>query len=300
MTRVTTHTEVYRRFEGELSAHAPAFWALAVMEIRTALRRKLPLLILYGPPAVATIAFSFLVYLRYSFLTQPPGEMGFRGGMAMTMADRLLHVREIVVQLNIQVRFFALLAVAWYGAGLLADDRTSGAHQLWFSRPLTRVGYLMSKFVTACFFGLLAVTAPILVLCSVAAFNSPDWVFLKEDWPLVLRSLGYSLLWVLTMSCIVLATSALSDRKSFSLAGVFGIIMITMGASFVMTEIYGDRTWMVISPTGAFQSIGEWMLDSRRGRLVDEAGAAGISIAIMTGASLAIVAWRLRKAEVVK
>lgn len=298
MSPASTHTEVYRPFTGELDTRTPPCITLASVGIRAALRRKLPLVLLYGPPAIATIAFSFAVYVRYSALDEIP-DSGFRAGVARTMADRLLAVREMIVQLNIQIRMFSTLAIAWYGAGLLSDDRVSGAHQLWFARPMTRLQYFLGKFLTAAFFGMLAVTLPIVVICATAAFNSPDWVFLKEDWPLVLKSLGFSTLWVVTLSSIVLACSSLADRKIFALAAMFAFLMISMPASGIVAGVYDDMERLMISPIFAFQALGEDWLGSNQGEFMEFADTGLVSVLAVTVLSLLICAWRLRKAEVV-
>src|SRR6185503_17346408 len=62
----TTNTEIYRKFQGELRPASLRFLPLAHAAIRTLTKRKLPLLILYAPPVIATVIFSFVVYLRFS------------------------------------------------------------------------------------------------------------------------------------------------------------------------------------------------------------------------------------------
>jgi ABC-type transport system involved in multi-copper enzyme maturation permease subunit len=301
VSRATTHTELYRPFAGKLSGGSPRWWTLATMEVRAAVRNRLALLILYSMPAIAMIVFSFVVYTRYALLDQPSeGGLGAGMGRMMVLQARILEVRENIVQFCIQVRFFALLATAWYGAGLLAEDLRSGAHQLYFSRPLTRWGYFLGKLAAAAFFGMLAVTLPIVVICFVAAFNSPDWQFLEDDWPLVLRSLGYSLIWVTAVASVVLAASAVAGRKVYALAGAFGFFMITTGIAGVLTAVLEDEAWLMLSPLFAFQAIGdEVMQRSDGGHFSDHVHLAWTCAAVMTGLSLALVAWRLRRVEVV-
>jgi len=121
-----THTEVYRRFEGQLGRTPLRFWALAAAGIRIGLRPKLPLLLLYTPPAIATVVFSFLVYGRYAAEAGVDAIGGIEGGMAKAMANRALQQLEVknqIARFHEGMAWFSLLATSWFGCGLFAEDR---------------------------------------------------------------------------------------------------------------------------------------------------------------------------------
>ena len=101
----------------------------------------------------------------------------------MAFSDRLIQVHEQVVHFLRVSRAFALLALSWYAAGLICDDRRAGAHLLYFSRPLTRRDYQLAQLATAATFGLRAVLWPALLILSIAVFSSPDYSFLRQKWP---------------------------------------------------------------------------------------------------------------------
>ena len=63
--KASTHTEIYRRFGGERQGGAHAILALARTGIKAGFRRKWPLL-LYAPPLMATIVFSFVIYAKFA------------------------------------------------------------------------------------------------------------------------------------------------------------------------------------------------------------------------------------------
>ena len=58
--------------------------------------------------------------------------------MVATSAMQMLAVKNQIYEFNQAMSFFALFAVAWYGSGLLCEDRRVGAHQLYVARPWTR------------------------------------------------------------------------------------------------------------------------------------------------------------------
>ena len=68
----TTHTEIYRRFEGKLEPARPAFVPLYRARLRLAFKRKLPLLLLFVPPWISGIVFSFVVYARFAVEGERP------------------------------------------------------------------------------------------------------------------------------------------------------------------------------------------------------------------------------------
>lgn len=295
----TTHTEVYRPFRGKLSAGPFGFLAIASSGIRAAMRKKVPLLCLFAPPTIGTIALSFAIYLRYSALEPAAENLGMRGRLAMSMADQLLAVRELVVQFNTEIWPFALLVIAWFGSGLLAEDRRVGAHQLYFARPLGRWGYLGAKFLVAAFFGSLALLAPVLILCLVAAFSSPDWVFLKEDWPDIVHSIEFAALIIGVLSLMALAFSSVSSRRIFAMAAMFGFVMLSTGFAAALRDIYDDERYLLLCLPGQLDPVREWLFDRGAQGEHPDLPLAAIGIGLTASLSMLVLWWRSRKLEVV-
>ena len=146
-----------------------------------------------------------------------------------------------IIEFNRAMSVFALFAVAWFGSGLLCEDRRVGAHQLYFSRPLTRIDYYLGKFLTVGFFGALAILVPGLVICFIASWSSPDWSFLKEEGDVVLRTIAYALVWIVVACSITLCSSSLFPRRSFALAGIVGFTMILEALSHILAEFVDQR-----------------------------------------------------------
>ena len=118
-----TNTEIYRRYEGELRPSAFRFHPLVASGIRTAMKKKIPLLLLFLPPFIATVVFCFIVYGKYAAadMTQ---QFGVLRGVAAHFAQRAvinIQVKQQIAEFAHGMRFFCLLVTAWYGAGLLAE-----------------------------------------------------------------------------------------------------------------------------------------------------------------------------------
>lgn len=299
--KAATHTEVYRPFQGTIAQRGPRFWPLTTAGVRTATKRRLPLLILYAPPAIATIIFSFLVYGTYAAEAQLENVSGIQAEMASMFAKQAmkqLEVKRLIVLFHQIMVWFALLSTAWYGSGQFADDRRVGAHQLYFSRPLTRLDYALGKLAVVAFFAACALLLPGLVLCLVATITSPDASFLVEQYDVILETLLYGAVWVLTISLAVLATSSLASRKVFALVGMFAIFVL----SFALASLLGheiDPRFFAISPIMDIWALGARLFDVRSEAPTPEWTLGLKVLGGYVALFAAVIAWRLGKLEVV-
>ncbi len=299
--KAVTHLEVYRRFEGRVRAHPLRFWPLLVSGIRVGCKQKLPLLLLYAPPAIGTIVASVMIYLGFAAQEQLGSEMASIAGLQGMLAERamqLLETRTQIIEFNRSMSVFALLAVAWYGSGLLCEDRRVGAHQLYFARPLTRLDYFLGKFATVGFFAALAMLVPGLVICLVASWTSPDWSFLKEEGDVVLRTIAYASVWMTVSASIVLCSSSLFPRRSFALAGIFGFTMILEALAHILDEAVG-QSWLALSPIENLAVIsGEIFAAAPQSSGIEPSTSWMVLIGVVT-AALLVTARRIRRLEVV-
>ena len=297
-----TNTEIYRPFRGTLGKTSFAFLALAGAGIAAATRKKLPMVILFAPPAIATVIFSFVVYARFSLEAgAPPSVLGgaspataIAAGFVRTMID----VREQITLFHLAMSIFTLLVISWFGAGLIAEDRRLGAHLLYFTRPLSTTGYLAAKFLTLFFFAALVVITPGIVICTVAAFASPDWAFLKTEGQIVHQSILFGALWAAVWSSVMLAISSLFARKTFALVASFAAFMVTGVVSVVLANLQEDDRFLMVSLQGNFQRIAVWLFHMPQH--IGSQAPVGYAFAIVLGTTAlcwAVLYLRVRRME---
>ena len=302
-----THLEVYRPFEGTLQEHRFRAWPIWITGLQTALKQRRALLILYLPPLIGTVIFSFIVYTVLSASEQLESGGGLKADglqeqiakeMVNSLITRVTEVANWIIEFHKGLSFFALLAVAWFGSGLFCEDRKAGAHQLYFARPITRLDYFLGKFSIAATFALLTTLVPPLVICTIASLASTDWDFLKEKWDLIPRSIAFSLLWTTVVTTLVLLASALATRRSFALIGVVGTFMITG----VMGKALGhlaDRRLFCVSLGEDLETLSYHVL-GRAGIPTDvHPGEAWVAVGAFVAVALLVIAARLRRLEVV-
>ncbi len=266
--KASTHTEIYRPFVGKLARGGWRWGPLAQSTLRNAFKRKLPLL-LFAAPAIATIIFSFVVYAKFMLEAGQNPVPGTPDGASPLsamggMAGSLIEVRGQIVGFHMAMDFFVLLIVAWFGSGLIAEDVRRKAHLLYFARPLTRLDYLLGKWLPLALLGSLATLAPGLVICTVAAFSSPHWSFVTEEGGTILKMVAYSFVSFTVLSSIVLALSSLCRRKSHALAAALGSFALLGGLGTMLAGMNREPAWNLLSVFGCLRRVALGLFDMQR------------------------------------
>jgi ABC-2 type transport system permease protein len=264
--KASTHTEIYRPFLGRLARGGRRWGPLARSTLRSALQKKLPLL-LFVPPAIATVIFSFVVYAKFvleSGGNPVPGTPAGPAAAVGSMAGSLIEVRGQIIGFHMAMDFFVLLIVAWYGSGMIAEDARRKAHLLYFARPLSRLDYLLGKWLPLALLGAGATVAPGLVICTVASLASPNWSFLTEEGDTVLKMLAYSLVSVAVLCSIVLAISSLCQRKTHALAVSLGFFALLGGLGALLAGMNREPAWNLLSVFACLRRIALGLFDMPR------------------------------------
>ena len=299
--KASTHTEIYRPFTGSLRQRPLRWLTIGTSSVRQGFKRKLPALLLFTPVAIGCVIACFRVYFRFSILAGELVDIDSPGAQAMShmVAQVLGDVVSNIFTYMQAMSFFSLMIVAWYGAGLIAEDRRVGANLLYFSRPISRVDYLLGKASGTFAFGFLALTLPCLMVCTVAALTSPDWSFLRDEWDSILKVSVYSGFWVATVSVLVLTISSLVGRKSHALIGIIGTIVLSSGISAVLAGLFNENAFSLLNLFENFERLGEWLFDRWD---PDRDVSIGQTLAALGGlwaVCLLILSLRIRRLEVV-
>jgi ABC-2 type transport system permease protein len=277
---VPIHDQGYRRYGGGRAAHGRAWWVIARTQLRAAVRYR-PFLILLLASCVPFIARGVQFYLASSFQ-----QMSVLAPTAQTFRDFL----------DQQGLFVFLVTIGLGGA--IADDRRANALQLYLSKPLTRVEYVLGRLVPAliCLLGITFLPAMLLLLLQVAFSGST--AFLRQNLFLLPAITLVSLTQALLSSCAILALSSLSKSRRFVAVMYAGIIFFTTAMYQVLRNITGSRAWAAISPGDMMDVVADAVFRIRSTPPVP-VPAAILVIVLLIGASLWILERRIRAVEVV-
>jgi ABC-2 type transport system permease protein len=152
-----------------------------------------------------------------------------------------------LIFMNVQGAFAVFLA-ALTGPGLVAPDLMNNALPLYFSRPLARTDYAFARLLTL--FILLSVITwvPGLLLFGMqTGMAGASW--LGANWRLGLGIFAGFALWVLLVSLVALASSALARLRVVAGGIVLGFFFILSGASVMINGVFRGTWGYALNPT---------------------------------------------------
>jgi ABC-2 type transport system permease protein len=196
-----------------------------------------------------------------------------------------------------------LLFAATAGPELLCPDRRQNVLALIFTRPVTRLDYLLAKLAALLLVvGLIAVV-PLLVLFLGNTLTADSAAtYLREN----LDDLGRILLagGALTVfySVVALAAASLTDRRALATAGLLGVLLGSSALAnilFFTTRFDGRRWFALLSLGGAPGRFVDWLFGDGfdPGTLAQQAGITGpaylAEMAVVVAVAGGVLAWRV-------
>jgi ABC-2 type transport system permease protein len=155
--------------------------------------------------------------------------------------------------------FFAVLLAALAGPGLVAPDLANNALPLYFSRPLSRLDYVLARLLVLA--GLLALVTwiPGLLLFG-AQVGMADWGWFKENWTLGGAVFAGFALWSLLLGLVAMASSAYARWRIIAGALVLGFFFVLSGAAQLIKAVTGAEWALALNPGEAMKRIWSVML----------------------------------------
>jgi ABC-2 type transport system permease protein len=133
----------------------------------------------------------------------------------------------------------SMILVLLVGPDLISQDLRFHALPLYLSRPLRRIDYLVGKLgVIAAFLGLVVIVPSALAYALGLVF-SLDVTIVRDTWRLLLASIAYGLVIIVSAGTLVLALSSLS-RNSRHVA-LFWLVLWAVSGIFSSVLEYSDR-----------------------------------------------------------
>lgn len=195
--------------------------------------------------------------------------------------------------------FPIFLMLLYAGSGLISNDLRYNALQIYFSKPITRLDYLLGKLGIVGFFTLAVTLVPGLVLFILHMSFANSLEVLSESLWLAGSILLFSLLLAAVNSLLILALSSLSRSSRFVGLNFFAIFFFSEALFGILRNITRDtRTGLVSLQTNLWR-VGEALFEvpSRFNIAAWEALAVLLGLLVV---SVCVLALRIRPVEVVK
>ena len=276
------HDQGYRRYGGRREAHGRTWWVITRAGIIERLRERKflgLLLVAWLPFLVRTVQLYIAANYQQTaqFLGPTPGLF-----------------REFLSQQGIFVFFITM----YVGAGLIANDRRANALQIYLSKPLTRVDYVVGKLATLLIFLIFVTWVPGILLLLMQMMFAGNLTFLKANLFLFPAITAYAAVAVTMAAFSMLAISSLSKSRRFVAVMYAGLIFFTAAMYQALRAITSSRAWAVISPGDVLNVFADVIFRNQNTPPIPFPVAL-LVVALLLGGSVLVLERRVRGVEVV-
>lgn len=261
----------YRRYEGELARRSPipaAVWTNFRTRLRWWIWILAGALMLYPYVVWGVVIFIFTAGQSLFGAAPPPGVVPvprfayelsgdpnptlFLSMIAAPSSGGALALYWTILE---QSALAAIVLPAVACGGILASDRATGAMQIYFARPMTRLQYLITKVLAvSCFTGIVTAAPTLAMWAETVAFH-PDGDFVLRTWMAPFSIVGASLFYALWSSSVVLALSSIVQRPVLaSICAIFGFFLLQY-LGFLVASGLDDKAWRILNPRYALGGI---------------------------------------------
>jgi ABC-type transport system involved in multi-copper enzyme maturation permease subunit len=275
------HDQGYRRYEGKRVPVGHAWWTMARMHLVTAFKRRWFVMLLFA----GWIQFFVMALIVVAPVLFPQ--------LAEITSTTPQTFRDFLTR----QQFFVFIITIVLG-GLIADDRRANALQLYLSKPLTRVEYIVGKAAPLLILILGVTLVPALCLLLIQIVFSGSFSFLTSNLFVIPAITLASLVRALVSTFTILALSSLSKSRRFVAVMYAGLIFFTSSMHQVLRSITGSRAWAAISPGNMVDVFSDWVFRVRAPQPVPVYVAVLVIVGLIA-VSLWVLERRVRPVEIV-
>jgi ABC-2 type transport system permease protein len=138
--------------------------------------------------------------------------------------------------LGIELRL-SMILILLVGPDLISQDLRFNALPLYLSRPLRRIDYLLGKLGVIGAFLAMVIIVPCLLAYVLGLLFSLDISIVRDTFGLLLATLGYALVIILSAGMLILALSSLSRNSRYVALFWLGIWIVSGIAATVLGTI---------------------------------------------------------------
>jgi hypothetical protein len=262
------HDLGYRAWQGRTVAEILRWWVITETGIRLAWRNRWLRRILWFAWAPALfIGSGFFAYEQW-MINPAAQQVGERIARQLLEAAPSSDRHEVWAWLLMSFfrypqAMLMLLIVGLIAPPLIAQDVRTRAFLLYFSRPITRIEYLVGKLATMWAYLALITTLPALALYVFAVLLSPEIGVVVDTWDLPIRVLAASAVLMIPTTTLALAFSSLtSDTRyaAFAWFATWGFGWVTYGFLFSgVPGVYASDNWTLISLYHTLGEVQTWV-----------------------------------------
>lgn len=200
--------------------------------------------------------------------------------------------------MGVQCFVFGGLLTLLVGPGLVSPDLANGALPLFLARPITRTGYAIGKIATIAVLLSLISWIPGLLLFGLQSWLE-GWSWFTENARIAVAIVAGAGIWIVTISLLALATSAVARRKVVAQTFLLGVIIFGGIAGQAINQMFNTRLGFAFALPELMHTIWEELYQVPLAAQLP-ASVAWTALFAICAVSIGVLARKLRAYEVVK
>ena len=250
------HDLSYRHWDGHLKPYTSLrWWVITKAGLKHLAQRKFVRLIVAIPPAIYILAHGVWIYAADRIpqvrISWPIDSRFFK--------DFILRIEPIPSGLLI-----GLLCV-FGGASLIADDLKHNALQLYFSKPITWVDYLLGKLGVMVILLSSMTLLPAMILFIEHLLLVEDLTFIRENYWIIGSIFLYSLVVIIPSSLLIVTLSSLTSNTRYAAIGLGAILIGTPLVYQIIRQTTHSSEMAMISIWANYDILGSKLFGLRPG-----------------------------------
>ena len=235
---MSVYKHEYRAYEGRLTSH----WARIGVLVRYGMAEAWASRITIGLLTLSMLPI--IVYLILIYLANNPVARAviMRGGNASILAiNATFFLRVLVSQC-----WLALVLTAWIAPRLVSFDLSDNALPILLSHPISRLGYVLGKFIALFCFLSLTTWVPCLLLFAYQGYTSLlPWM--GANLRIAGGLLVGSIVWIALLSLLGLALSSWVKWRMVATGIIFAAVFVPAGVGGVVSAILRTKWGLLLN-----------------------------------------------------
>ena len=192
------------------------------------------------------------------------------------------------------------ITLMYAGSGLICNDFRNNLMEIFFSKPLNWRDYIMGKVMTLVSIGMALTALPALFMALLHVLFVPTMEELGNTLLLVVPTIGFSLVIVLSFTLAILASSSLINSSRFAAIAVFLLAFVNITIGALLALLTSEQNYFALAFPVSLNDLGEVMFqETRYLNPIDVPWVwPALFVLVVCGVSLAILSKKIRQAEI--
>jgi len=285
---MTVYKRGYNRYQGLLNGRLLRLLVLPRYSWRHLLQKRLMISLLIMAMFWPLGCIGFIYLSNHMELL-----LGFGSGIKKFLQ---IDSNFFLIFMKVQAVFSVIISV-FAAPSLIAPDLSNGALQLYFSRPFSRAEYVLARLIVMLSLLSLVTWVPGVMLFSLQS-GMAEWSWFAQNWNLGMGVFIGSLLWIMLVSLVALASSAYVRRRVTAEVLILGIIFVLPAVTKIVNTVLSVTWASLFNPMQVINQIWHWLLGA-----TPESGPSvlgcWLALLVMTAVLLMVLRHKLRPVEVI-